>query len=203
MPIFKIAKMTVLLLMIPIFLGCAKQQSEKMVVLEPQSPAALQADRLEPGLSTIYFDDFYRYIYQMPTTEGLIAMEGRPGPPILQINHRFGAGKVFDSGRNKGVGILMRGFFHLEQPGQYAFQSLSNDGFELQINDQVIINDPEVHSDKLSSPGQITVAEGGWFPVKLRYFQRKGTATLVLNWKPPGADSFTVVPANIYAHMPE
>jgi len=170
-----------------------------LIIEGAQHPARVQKGQLSPGLSVLYFYDLYRYIYQMPQGE-LIAKKGKPGPPILQLDHRFNDGEVFDSGQSKGVGMVMTGYLHLEQPGQYAFQALSNDGFEMKINDQLIINDPEVHKDKLSAPGQLTVAEGGWFPVNIKYFQRKGTATLVLYWKPPGTDAFIVVPGPAYAH---
>ncbi len=37
------------------------------------------------------------------------------------------------------------------------------------------------------------------------YFQRKGTATLELYWKPPGQEDadFVLVPAEAFAHIPE
>jgi hypothetical protein len=44
--------------------------------------------------------------------------------------------------------------------------------------------------------------EAGWTPIRLRYFQRKGTATLKLYWQPPGSEAFAVIPASAYAHGP-
>lgn len=197
-------KIMFLALVVPILWGCAKTVEEKkpLIVQQPQFPAEVQSAQLKPGLSVLYFYDFYRHINQMPQGEK-IARKGKPGPPILQLNHRFKKGKVFDSGDNRGVGIVMSGFFHLEQPGQYVFQAKSNDGFELYINDNLIISDPDVHGDKLSNPGQLTVAKGGWFPVTIKYYQRKGTATLELYWHPPGAASLAIVPAQVYAHLPK
>lgn len=181
--------------------GCAgiKHEKEPLIVPQSQYPAAIDSEQLRSGLSTLYFYEFYRYMYQMPTGEKIIE-KGIPGPPVLQLNHRFGRKKVFDSGVNKGVGMVMRGYLYLEQPGPYAFQARSNDGFELYVNDNLLISDPEVHGDKLSDPGRMTVAEGGWFPVMIKYFQRKGTATLELYWQPPGAESFVIIPAEVYAH---
>lgn len=201
--IARFAITAVVFLVIPFVAGCVqpKDTREMIVVAEVQNPSAVQDSQLEPGLSVLYFHEFYRYMYQMPKGDA-IARKGEPGPPIMQLNHRFGKGIVFDSGESKGVGMVMKGYFHLQQPGQYEFQALSNDGFELSINNQLLISDPEVHSDKLSDPGRFTISEGGWFPVSIKYFQRKGTATLILYWKPPGTDTFTVIPPQVYAHLP-
>ncbi|MDW7771851.1 MAG: PA14 domain-containing protein [Desulfobulbaceae bacterium] len=197
-------KIMVPVLAVSVLWGCAalKHKKEPLVVGQPQHPAGIEANRIQPGLSVLYFYDLYRYMYQMPKGDAIIR-KGTPGPPILQLNHRFGDGKVFDSGVNKGVGMVMTGYLHLEQPGPYAFQAKSNDGFELYINDNLLISDPAVHGDKVSEPGLMTAAEGGWFPVMIKYFQRKGTATLELYWKPPGAESFAIIPPEVYGHQPE
>ena len=197
-------KFMVLALVVPLLWGCAKtvQEKKKLIVQQPQYPVEVQLEQLKPGLSVLYFYDLYRHINQMPQGEK-IAKKGKPGPPVLQLNHRFKKGKVFDSGENRGVGMVMSGFFHLEQPGQYAFQARSNDGFELYINDNLLISDPDVHGDKLSDIGQLTAAKGGWFPVVIKYYQRKGTATIELYWQPPGAASFVIVPSQVYAHQPK
>lgn len=197
-------KFMVLALVVTILWGCAKTVQEKkhLIVQQPLSPVEVRQEQLEPGLSVLYFYDFYRHINQMPQGDK-IAKKGKPGPPVLQLNHRFKKGKVFDSGENRGVGMVMSGYFYLEQPGQYVFQARSNDGFELYVNDNLLISDPDVHGDKLSDTGQLTAAKGGWFPVVIKYYQRKGTATLELYWQPPGADSLVIVPAQVYAHRPK
>lgn len=198
-----LVKITAPVLIVAILWGCAglKHQREPLIVQQPQYPEAVEPTRLQPGLATLYFYEFYRYMYQMPKGEKIYE-KGKPGPPVLQLNHRFGRNEVFDSGVNKGVGMVMTGYFHLEKPGNYIFQARSNDGFELYVNDNLLISDPAVHGDKYSEPGQMTVAEGGWFPVMIKYFQRKGTATLELFWQPPGSGSFVIIPAEVYAHKP-
>ena len=197
-----LSKIILLAIYVIVLTGCAMdaQEMQPMIVEKPQYPAKVEAADLQPGLAVLYFYDFYRYINEMPTGEK-IKQKGKPGPPILQLNHQFKDGKVFDSGESRGVGMVMTGYFHLGEPGEYAFQALSNDGFELYINDNLLISDPRVHRDRLSDPGILTVAQGGWFPVMIKYYQRKGTAALKLYWQPPGAGSFVIIPANVYGHL--
>lgn len=183
--------------------GCAQPEMKKTTQqgLVSGMPADISANTLKPGLSVIYFHDKYRHIKQMPEGER-IAKYAHPGPPIMKLDHKFGRGKVFDSGRSQEVGVLMNGYFLLEKPGVYLFQSNSNDGFRMFISGNVIVDDPKVHVDKLSDPGQFEVKKGGLFPVTLKFFQRKGTATLQLFWQPPGSGTFEIVPESVYLHQP-
>jgi len=192
-----------LLVVSGIMFGCAglKVSEHSQKAIQTGLPADVRASQLTPGLSVIYFHDKYRHIKQMPEGKR-IAKYAHPGPPIMKLDNQFGRGKVFDSGRSQGVGMLMSGFFHLEQPGAYQFQSNSNDGFRMFINGNIVVDDPTVHVDKLSDPGRFEVKEGGWFPVTLKYFQRKGTATLQLFWQPPGTSDFVIVPETVYYHQP-
>lgn len=150
---------------------------------------------LTPGLATLYHDKFLRHLNQMPPPS-----QGRPGAPILQLNHRFEKNEVFSSGLSRGVGIQMTGFILLEKSGDYQFRALANDGIALHIDEQLIFKDPRVHGDRLSPTGTFTAPVGGHYPLLIRYFQRKGTATLILYWQQPGRSSFEVVPAAVYFH---
>ncbi len=163
-------------------------------------PAEVAEGKFKQGLSAIYFHDKYGHIDEIPRSQKGIKKFGRPGAPILKLDNAFGRGHVFDSGRSQEVGILMQGYIHLDKPGIYYFQAKSNDGFQLVIDGNVVVSDPDVHADKLSDPGQFRVVRGGMFPVEIRYFQRKGTAALHLYWKQPGASFFKIVPAGAYSH---
>jgi hypothetical protein len=153
------------------------------------------------GLSVIYFDGFYRNINQMPTGTSA-KYEGKPGKPIPYLNHRFGQGLVFDSGKTRGIGMDMNGFIHFPDPGTYRFKARSNDGIRLYIDGKMLFEDPKVHSDRFSPVGEITVESAGKRPVRILYFQRKGTATLEMYWMTPGKKDFVIVPAKAYSHLP-
>lgn len=160
-------------------------------------------DRLVPGLQVLYFNGMFKNVKQIPDGDRALLEPGRVGQPILLINHQFGENEVFDSGRNRGVGVQMKGYLLLDQQGRYEFQALSNDGVEVIINGNTILIDFDVHSDRLSEVGTLSVEESGWYSLMVKYFQRKGTAALTLYWKKPGKNEFEVVPAWAYGHLPD
>jgi hypothetical protein len=181
--------------------SCSSAGGVPAVAAEPQADfLPLTAPDLRPGLAVIYFDrQFVRHIDQLPQGENA-ANVGRPGAPVAQLNHQFGQAEVFQSGSNRGVGVEFTGYLKLDQPGRYRFQANSNDGFRMEIGGQRVVDDPAWHSDRLSAPGEYEVPNPGWYPVRMRYFQRKGTATLQLYWQTPRDPSFRIVPAEALAH---
>ena len=163
---------------------------------------AIQSDssQLHPGLATVYIENKYRNVDQVPTGEAA-KQAGYQGKPVLLLNHLSGKeGFVFDSGRSQGVAMVMDGFLHLDKKGTYRWQALANDGIRMFINDRLIFEDPKVHKDRLTPTGVLEVNETGWYPVSIIYFQRKGTAALKLYWQPPAAKEFSLVPAEVYWH---
>ncbi len=167
------------------------------------SPTKDTPDSLQRGLSVYYMEGFWRHVDLMPKPEAFLKKKWKPGKPISKIDHRFGKGNVFDSGRNSGVGVLMRGFIHLSRAGEWQFMAQSNDGIEVTIENILVVSDPGWHSDRFSQPMGFQAERSGWYTVKLRYFQRKGTATLEFYWKPPGKKDFTIIPEAAYWHMPK
>lgn len=166
----------------------------------PRQPLPLAAEDLQPGLAVLYFKhSFVRHLDRLPG--GDTARErGWSGAPIPNLNHQFGRGNIFDSGTNRGIALELSGYIRLEQPGTYGFQANSNDGFRLFIDGRRRIDDPFWHSDRLSPQAQVVITEPGWYSLRMRYFQRKGTATLQLYWRPPGEQTFAIVPARVLAH---
>ena len=72
-------------------------------------------------------------------------------------------------------------------------------------NSDPILEDPRKLSDRLVGPADITVEADTWYPMKLEYFQKKGTSALVLAWMLPGAGEGEeeVIEAEYFAHLPE
>jgi hypothetical protein len=152
------------------------------------------------GLSVIYIYQKYRNVDQVPTGKAALRM-GRRGAPVPVLNHQSGKeDSVLASGRSQGVGMVLEGFLDLKKTGTYRWQALANDGVRMFIDEKMIFEDPKVHGDRLTPVGTIQVSRAGRHPVRIVYFQRKGTAALKLYWQPPGADGFSLVPAEVYRH---
>jgi hypothetical protein len=183
-----------------LFWGCAQPLQPSGPTQEPAKilrPVTLE--NLQPGLEAVYFRQKFAHIDDMPT--GKYALEiGRPGPPILFINHRFGTSGVFDSGQGTLIGVSMSGFLHFSEPGEYQFKIKSNDGVRIWIGNLVVLDDPETHADRFKTSEMIKIPAEGWFPFRLKYFQKKGSATLELYWRLPDHNDFAIVPAEAYGH---
>jgi len=189
-------------LILAMLTGCATSPDGADGFVRPaQTHRPLDAEGLEPGLAVLYFKHgFVRNLDLLPRGEKA-RERGQPGPPIPYLNHQFGRSNIFDSGTNRGIAMEISGFIRLERPGTYSFQANSNDGFRLYIDGQRLIDDPDWHADRLSPEAQLSIKEPGWYSLRIRYFQRKGTATIQLYWQPPGKGAFSIVPAKMLAHQ--
>ena len=131
---------------------------------------------------------------------------GKSGPPLLAVDYRSGEGSVLTSEDSNWVGARIEGLVHLDMPGRYEFAFESNDGVRLEINGDLVVEDPRVHADQLSQIGTVTVIEAGWYPLVIWYFEKENTSTLRWLWRKPGTNSgegLTVVPGVAIAHVPD
>ena len=158
-------------------------------------PAEPQPTQLTPGLAV-------EYTYGM--VNNLEQLKGRKyeaGPPLEMINYRW-SGNVLTSKSREGVGANIDGFIRFEKAGLYGFEVTSNDGVRVEIGGKLLHVDPEIHSDTTSDRIDVKIDTPGWYPLKIVYFQKKGTASLVLAWVGPGEKGKAVpVPAKAYGYV--
>lgn len=173
-------------------------QASKAQYVDPSDP---QPENLSPGLAVDYYFHFFRSIDELVDWESY--KEGKPGDPIQKLDYRVGQDNVLTSESSDGVGAKMTGYILLDTPGAYSFAFESNDGVRLEIADYMVIEDPDVHADRFSDIGAVIVKEPGWYPLTIRYFERKNTSTLRFYWLPPGGTgTMPIVPADALAHKP-
>ena len=164
-------------------------------------PALLTAteQQTEPGLSVVYAACKIRHIDKMPGRKWMTE-KGVPGEPIRIIANKFGNGEVFGSGKSQLVCVQMQGYLNFEETGNYLIKANSNDGIRVFLDNKMILNDPDVHAERFTPEAEIEIKQAGRYLILVRYFQRKGTATLEMYWKTPGADRFDIIPAKAYSH---
>src|SRR4030095_1786062 len=109
------------------------------------------------------------------------------------------SGNVLTSKVREGVAANIDGFIRFEKAGVYGFEVTSNDGVRVEIGGKVLHVDPEIHSDTTSDRIDVKIDTPGWYPLKIVYFQKKGTASLVLAWGGPG-ETGKAVSASAQAH---
>lgn len=179
-------------------IGLAEEQLETPFGGELHGIAPAEVAGLKAGLASWYYLDFSkRHLKLLPRVSD---WPGQAGKPVLQLNHKFGKGQIFDSGTNRELGVRLTGFIHFDIEGVYNFQALSNDGVIVYIEKQVLLSDPQQHSDRLSEVGQIEIVKPGYYPISVEYFQRKGTAALKLFWQKPDNEELVPVPEKAYYH---
>lgn len=178
--------------------GCASSSP----IIPSMQRMDIDPHMLQPGLSVYYLRGKWKNVDRMPWATTFVS-KGARGKPVTVIDHAFGSGEVYDSGNTRYIGVQMHGYIHLDRAGTWQFQALSNDGVEIYVRDQLVVDDASYHSDRLSEPITYPVDTPGWYPLTVRYFQRKGSAALKFYWQPPGATGFAIVPARAFAHLPD
>lgn len=167
-----------------------------------RAAGAVDPAGLQPGLIATY-DYRYgavRHLDEVPWED--ITGSGWKAEPIPYLDHNFRNQDVFASGVQEQVVMFITGYIHLAKAGDYAFVAKSNDGVRVFVDGAEVLEDPDVHRDRFSEPGTVSVATPGWYQLDVQYFQRKGTAALSLYWQPPGTENLVPVPAAALRHKP-
>jgi hypothetical protein len=166
--------------------------AETLTGLRPAEP---QPPQVTPGLAVEYTYARVNYI------EELKGRKFEAGPPLQNLNYRWG-GNVLTSKSREEVGAIITGFIQFEKPGVYGFEVTSNDGVLVEIGGKILVDDPGVHSDSTSDRVNVKIDQPGWYPLRVVYFQKKGTASLVLAWVGPGEKGrATPVPAKAFGYV--
>lgn len=182
--------------------GVAWAQAGAAVKVFSPQPAD---NAIKPGLTVRYYSLKIRYIDEM--LRFIKVRPGTPGPVISAINFpdKGPGANVMGTDQAELVGAVIDGLIKFDQPGVYQVAMVVNDGVQLKVGDNVILEKdwtgaPSEMTDEVS----VTVAQAGWHQLHVMYFQRKGTAALEMYWKKPGqAGGLELVPAEAFAHISE
>ncbi|MDP9815230.1 family 16 glycoside hydrolase [Spirilliplanes yamanashiensis] len=79
--------------------------------------------------------------------------------------------------------------------GAHQFRLTSDDGSRLFIDDALVVNNDGAHGS-FAVEGAATLTTG-YHSLRIDYFERDGGQQLTLEWRPPGASAFSVVPASV------
>ena len=176
----------------------AVQAADPITGLVPATPQPA-AEQLQPGLAVTYYFNRFNETREIP--DWAKYKPGVKGEPILLLDYFVGDGDVLTSGRADGVGADINGYINFPVAGTYTIAMQSNDGVDLKIGGKRVVYDPLVHSDRFSDLIPVEIAEPGWYPLHLLYFEKQITATLELYWlKPGGGGQLDFVPEEAFAH---
>lgn len=93
-------------------------------------------------------------------------------------------------------------FLKIDEAGKYTLRLVSDDGSKLYLGDKLLIDRDGLHSEG-GKDANVDLTPG-LHEFRVWHFDNTHDAVLRLEWKPPGAADFTVVPAsNLYAPADE
>ena len=176
------------------------QPATQPVQLAPPAPAAPQPDAaaLKDGLAVRYY---FAKLNHIDDLVGWMRFEdGVPGEPLPALDYEDSPGNVLTTTNNMLVGAHITGFIEFAEPGSHRLQVTSNDGIRVTLGGEMIFEDPRIHKAETSPDLVFDIAEPGWYPLDILYYEKKGTWALKLYWQPPGAPAFVPVPGAALKH---
>jgi uncharacterized cupredoxin-like copper-binding protein len=88
--------------------------------------------------------------------------------------------------REEGFGFRFQGQLPIEQAGSYTFQLASDDGSQLYIDGQLVVDHDGLHGPTWQE-GTVTL-QPGTHDFTLNYFEKSGGQALMANWQGPDSD---------------
>jgi len=126
--------------------------------------------------------------YQFPSStadieqiESNIDYNWRRASPILGINRdRFA--------------VKWEGELEALETGNYTFQTHSDDGVRLWVNNKLVIDNWTRHSPRWDRSAEIALTAGERYSIKMEYFEDGGDAVARLHWQTPSNNSRRAIP---------
>lgn len=173
--------------------------------LTPANPQP-DASALKPGAYVEYIYREAKSLHEANSWLGYGDLK-KPGPPLQGFTYedsKLGE-NVLTADADEMVIASINGYLNFPEPGTYKLTFWSNDGLRVSIGGVEVYEHDGRHPCETLDPATVEVPEAGWYAVEALFFQRLNTACLVLEWQKPGesGDTWTVVPAEAYAHAPK
>lgn len=156
-------------------------------VANDTAPAANELPPQEPGVTMQIFD------IRAPISELCTIKDGQtPNIDRLMPLIDWSDG---DFGLEDRFVTHVTANLNVPEDGTYNFRLLSDDGSRLFIDDEMVIDHDGLHAVE-PKDGSIEL-EAGYHSLFVEHFEETGGQILTLQWQPPGASEFEVVPTSV------
>jgi MSHA biogenesis protein MshQ len=125
-----------------------------------------------------------------------MTLAGSPAATRIDTNVNFD----WDTGATGITGIpadtfsiRWTGSLRAPSTGAYQFQTLSDDGVRLWINNVLVIDNWTDHAVLTNTSVSVNLVAGQSYPIKLEFYENGGYAVMKLNWSQPTNSAFTVI----------
>ena len=102
-----------------------------------------------------------------------------------------------DLDKKDNFGHTFTGYIAINMKGTYHFETASDDGSRLLINDELVVDNDGLHS-KISKSGSVYL-DKEMYKIVVEYFERGEQESLEVNWKGPGFE-WQEIPSYILFH---
>ena len=171
------------------------------VTLTPADPQP-NASALAPGLAVKYAT-IPGNVRSIELARKSLERRAEPGAPIsgLSFDDTNEGDRVLTSERSEQVAADISGFIRFEAAGSYTFDFLSNDGLQIAIGGEEVGFYDGVHPCGYVGEIEVEVPQAGYYALQATYFQRKGTACLMMELG-PDSDGLELASDDIFFHQP-
>lgn len=157
------------------------------VKLEPASP---QPSGLKSGLNVKYAwaGKPPARIQSIGSAKSLLRSGAEPGAPLRGLDYRDTrkGDPVMTHPEHYNVAADIQGYIKFDAPGIYELTTYSNDGLEAWIGGQNVGNAGGSQPCTNNEQVEVEVPSAGWYEVKMFYYQKYGTACLMMKWGKSG-----------------
>jgi hypothetical protein len=164
------------------------------------TPASPQPSGLSKGLAVNYAT-LPSHVRSLGPAKATLAKNGKPGTPLpgLSFDDTKEGDPTLTSGIAMKVAADISGYIKFDRAGTYTLEFLSNDGLEIAIGGQNVGTYDGIHSCGYVGEIDVNVPSPGYYALEATYFQRKGTACLMMEWG-PDSDGLELVPNSAFYH---
>ena len=161
------------------------------------SPADPQPSDLSPGLAVSYA---YGAGGRTLADAEKKLRKAQPGAPLVGLSYLDGSDgeNTLTSTEAYKVAAAISGYIRFDTAGTFEVDFLSNDGLQASIGGQEVVKFDGVHGCEPAGAQQIEVPSPGWYALEATYFQRKGSACLMMDWNVAG--EMEPVPDAVFGH---
>ncbi|MDQ2075234.1 DUF6701 domain-containing protein [Marinimicrobium sp. ABcell2] len=164
----------------------------QFAIAEPAVPSGTQCavgETLASGL----VGEYYNWTGSSPPPPPSGTPDGTRIDGPIDFNWGAGSPGVVGIGADQ-FSVRWQGFVRVEQSGNYQFQTVSDDGVRLWVNNQLLIERWNDHSAATDTSGNVFLTAGELYPIRLEYYENTGQAVIRLRSAPAGS-SFAPIPA--------
>ncbi|WP_432836686.1 family 16 glycoside hydrolase [Dactylosporangium sp. CA-092794] len=158
-------------------------------LLTAAGPAAADVPPQQPGVTLRVFD-----LQQTPQDAICILKPGQT-PNVDKLMPVVNWTTAADFGQEDNFQAQVLGYVNIATAGSYTFRLTSDDGSRLLVDGGTVVNNDGLHG-AASVEGTVNLTTG-YHALHIDYFEKTGGQQLTLEWRPPGASSFAVVPNSV------